>query len=365
MLTNDEKYRYSRHILLNEVGEAGQLKLKQAKILVIGAGGLGCPILQYLVAAGVGTIGVVDYDVVEESNLQRQILFTVNDIGKNKAQVAKEKLIKNNPHIIIKAYSDKLNPKNALNIFQDYDIVVDGTDNFSTRYLINDACVISNKPLVYGAIYKFQGQVAVFNYNNGPTYRCLFPEPPQSNIPNCSEIGVLGVLPGVIGALQASEVIKLILGLGNLLSGKILINNILDSSTSVLTLKRNEQQVNYALSLKDGFEDVDYEFICSIQDAYHNINIDQFKTLINKKEYIVLDVRDEWELPRLDEFHPIVAPINDIDDYVENIPKDKKVIVICQKGGRSKLAINKLKNDYGYNNLINLSEGIINWKKNE
>jgi len=215
-----EKNRYSRHILLDKVGLAGQEKLKSAKVLVIGAGGLGCPILQYLTAAGVGTIGIIDFDVVDETNLQRQILFNVDDVGKSKAQCAQVHLSKQNPFVNFQVYNERINTQNALELFNQYDIIVDGTDNFSTRYLVNDSCVIANKPLVYGAIFKFEGQVAVFNYNNGPTYRCLFPEPPKAgSVPNCSDVGVMGVLPGLIGTQQANETIKIILQIGEVLSG--------------------------------------------------------------------------------------------------------------------------------------------------
>ena len=220
--------RYARQIALNEVGESGQQKLLNAKVLVIGAGGLGCPALQYLAAAGVGTIGIVDGDTVDESNLQRQILYTTSDLGSLKVEVAKERLNALNPAVSITIYPENLHAENAMEIIQDYDLVMDGTDNLAARYLVNDACVKLNKPFVYGAIHKFEGQVSVFNFNGGPTYRCLFPENPQQNqIPNCEELGVLGVLPGVIGTLQATEINKLILVVVEPLSGKLKINNIL------------------------------------------------------------------------------------------------------------------------------------------
>ena len=243
-LTDIEKNRYSRHILLDKIGLEGQEKLKGAKVLVIGAGGLGCPVLQYLTAAGVGTIGIIDFDIVDETNLQRQILFTVNDVGVNKAEAAENRLRQLNPYVRFNIYPERLTTKNALNLFSEYDIIVDGTDNFSTRYLVNDACVITGKPLVYGAIYKFEGQVAVFNFNGGPSYRCLFPEPPKSgSVPNCSEVGVIGVLPGLIGTQQANEVIKLILEIGEPLSGKLLTYNSLDNSFFTLKVNRSEEQI--------------------------------------------------------------------------------------------------------------------------
>ena len=210
--------------MLSEIGITGQKKLKDSKVLVIGAGGLGCPVLQYITAAGVGSIGIIDFDVVDVSNLQRQILYSTNDIGANKAAAAKERLNALNPLINIIAYEYKLSNKNALELFSQYDIIVDGSDNFSTRYLVNDACVLTEKPLVYGAIHKFEGQVTVFNFEQGPSYRCLFPEAPSpDSAPNCSETGVLGVLPGIIGVYQANEVLKIILGIGESLSGKLLL----------------------------------------------------------------------------------------------------------------------------------------------
>ncbi|MDP1744961.1 MAG: HesA/MoeB/ThiF family protein, partial [Bacteroidota bacterium] len=220
MLNKEEIARYSRHLLLPEIGMAGQEKIKSAKILVIGAGGLGCPALQYLTAMGIGEIGIVDFDKVEESNLQRQILYSIEDIGKLKTEAAVSKLSKQNPFVKFNSYSVRLENKNAIELFSKYDLIIDGTDNFATRYLVNDACIILNKPLIYGSIYKFEGQVSVLNYTDssgqsGPTYRCLFPTPPLSgSIPNCSEIGVLGVLPGIIGTLQATEAIKIISGIG-------------------------------------------------------------------------------------------------------------------------------------------------------
>jgi adenylyltransferase/sulfurtransferase len=228
-LSKAEQQQYNRHLILDEIGELGQLKLKKAKVLVIGAGGLGCPILQYLSAAGVGTIGVVDDDTIEKSNLQRQVLYSHDDIGDFKAEVAANKLAGLNPYVNFEIYLQRLNKEIAVELFLKYDVIVDGSDNFPTRYLVNDAAILTNKPVVFGSIFKFEGQVSVFNYNNGPSYRCLYPNPPKSeDVPNCSEIGVLGVLPGIIGALQANEVLKLVLGIGEILSGKLLTYNALN-----------------------------------------------------------------------------------------------------------------------------------------
>ena len=238
MLSAKETDQYQRHLSLPGFGVKAQLKLKKSSVLVIGAGGLGCPVLQYLAAAGVGKIGIVDDDLVDISNLQRQVLFNHDDIGYSKAKVAKLKLSLLNPNIEIIDYPNRFNSSNAENLLRGFDLVVDGTDNFSSRYLINDACVICNKILVYGAIFQFEGQVSVFNFNNGPTYRCLFPSPPASKaLPSCSETGVLGVLPGIVGNLQALEVIKVITGIGDPLSGRVLLYDALNQQTRMLKLK--------------------------------------------------------------------------------------------------------------------------------
>lgn len=360
MLTNNEKNRYSRHILLDKVGEIGQQKLKAAKVLVIGAGGLGCPVLQYLTAAGVGTIGVIDFDVVDETNLQRQILFTINDIGKNKAITAKERLEQLNPYVKFEIYPEKLTPKNALEIFKHYDIVVDGTDNFSTRYLVNDACVITNKPLVYGAIYKFEGQVSVFNYQGSPTYRCLFPEPPKAgSVPNCSDVGVIGVLPGLIGTQQANEVLKIILEIGTPLSGKLLIFDALQSSSIAINVKRSEEQIEKVLARKNDFENNNYDLFCGIKPILEKdeISSTELKELMQHETLQLLDVREEWEQPKIENYEVLNIPLQKIPFSLEQIYKTKKTVVICQHGVRSLKAIEFLKNN-GYTNLINLTGGM-------
>src|ERR1035437_3341330 len=254
-LNTEEIKRYARHLILPEIGIEGQEKLKQAKVLVVGAGGLGCPVLQYLAAAGVGTIGMVDDDVVDETNLQRQSLFSNEDIGRKKAEVAKEKLSKLNPHIILTSDPLHLTSANALEIISHYDLVIDGSDNFPTRYLVNDACVMLNKPLVFGSIFKFEGQVSVFNYKNGPTYRCLFPEPPVDS-PNCAEIGVLGVLPGIVGTIMANEALKIILCIGEVLSGKLFVLDALNFQTQVISFEKNPEN----LKIKSL---IDYEELCA------------------------------------------------------------------------------------------------------
>jgi len=260
VLTKQEFQRYSRHIIIPEIGIIGQEKIKNSKVLVIGAGGLGCPVGQYLAAAGVGTIGIVDFDEVDESNLQRQILFTPEDIGKSKAEVAAQKLKKQNPNLQFTIYNLQFTSANSLDIIKNYDIIVDGSDNFPTRYLVNDSCVILGKPLVSGSVFKFQGQVSVFNYKNGPTYRCLFPEPPNSDdVPNCTEIGVLGVLSGIIGTIMANETLKIILEIGKVLSGKLLVMDTLSLTMQTLSFRRNPKNLN----IKNL---IDYQVFCSSND---------------------------------------------------------------------------------------------------
>mgnify|MGYP005992294901 CR=1 FL=1 len=354
-LTTEEKYRYSRHLLLKEVGLEGQEKLKEAKVLVVGAGGLGCPVLLYLAAAGVGTIGVIDFDTVDASNLQRQILFSTDDVGRSKAKVAKEKLNANNSFIEVIAFNEELTNENALEIFSQFDIIVDGTDNFYTRYMVNDACLITNKPLVYGAIHKFEGQVSVFNYQEGPTYRCLFPTPPKAgSISSCSEVGVVGVLPGIIGTQQANEVIKIILGIGKVLSGKLLICNALESSFMEIKINKTVIEVLN----KEEFSKFDYQVYCN--DLMVMGNSITLPELINlSPDVFVVDVRREWEQPKLENKQVLYAPLQEIDGYIHEIPADKEVYVICQHGVRSKVAIEYLEKEYNFTNLINIEGGML------
>ena len=360
-LSEKEKYRYSRHLQLEKIGEQGQEMLKAAKVLVIGAGGLGCPVLQYLTAAGVGTIGLIDFDEVDETNLQRQVLFSVSDVGINKAIAAKNRLEQLNPYINFQVYPEKLTTQNALKLFQSFDVIVDGTDNFSTRYLVNDACVLTNKPLVYGAIYKFEGQISVFNYQNGPTYRCLFPEPPEAGaVPNCSDIGVIGVLPGLIGTQQANEVIKLILKLGTPLSGKLVIYDALNATQFSVDIERNEEQVEKIKQLD--FKNYDYDYFCGIKtrNPMNEISAQALKELITKEEVQVIDVREPHETPKIESLNAINIPLQTLPSHLDKIAKDKKVIIHCQHGVRSLHAIDFLKQQ-GYTNLYNLTGGIVTW----
>lgn len=367
IFSKEELSRYSRHLIIPEFNIEGQRKLKAAKVLVVGTGGLGAPLLQYLAAAGVGTIGVLDFDVVEDSNLQRQVLFSTSDIGKPKVQAAKERLEGLNPYINIITHNVLLSSQNALEIVKDYDLVADGTDNFPTRYLVNDACVLSGKPNVYASIYRFDGQVSVFNYTDkdgvvGPNYRDLFPSPPPPGlVPSCAEGGVLGVLPGIIGSLQANEVIKVITGVGEPLVGRLFLFDAMNFETRTVKVYRDE---NNPVNGKNPTvtELIDYQEFCGFnmkqQDDIKSISVTEFLELQNSDEpFQLIDVREdfEYEISNIEGIH---IPLADVEDEVDQIVSDKKVVVHCKAGGRSKKAIQLLEKDFGFTNLYNLTGGI-------
>ncbi len=344
--------RYNRHIILSEIGQKGQDKISTAKVLVIGAGGLGCPILQYLAAAGIGNIGVIDFDVVDISNLQRQILYGTSTLGKNKAEAAKARLEDLNNDISIKAYPEKLTHKNALNLFEAYDIIVDGSDNFETRYLVSDACIIANKPLVFGAIYKFEGQVSVFNYKNGPSYRCLFPEAPEKGtVPNCSEIGVLGVLPGIIGTMQANEVLKIILELGNTLSGKLFCYNALTLENTTLKIKRSEIAIKSVLKDKENFHLKAINLNCEVEIISISI-----ENVLSEKNIQFIDVRETHEQPKIDYLPVTYIPLSQLENQLDQIDITKKKAIFCQSGMRSKRAVDILL-EHNILNCFSIVEG--------
>ena len=348
-LTNQEQHHYNRHIILDEIGESGQLKLKQAKVLVIGAGGLGCPILQYLTAAGVGTLGIIDHDVVDQSNLQRQVLYSYNSIGKYKAEVAATTLSDLNPNIEFEVYLQKLTKDIALELFSRYDIIVDGSDNFPTRYLVNDAAVLTNRPVVFGSIFKFEGQVSVFNWNNGPTYRCLYPKAPKpDSVPNCSETGVVGVLPGIIGALQANEVIKLICEIGDVLCGKLLTFDALSMRQMVLNYSKNDTLNITAL------ED-DYEELCGLPKLDFDLTFSEIEAKLS--DYNLLDVREDWEHAQYNIGGQHI-PLGDLQSRFKEVKQDKSLVVYCKAGVRSKMAIDILKAKGASCALINLKGGV-------
>lgn len=372
--TSQELARYSRHVTIPEFGRAGQEKLKQSKVLVVGTGGLGAPVLQYLVAAGVGHIGIVDFDKVEDSNLQRQVLFTTEDVGQPKARVAKDKLQKLNPHVEITLHETRLTSDNAMDIIKNYDIVADGTDNFPTRYLVNDACVLLDKPNVYASIFQFEGQASVFNYkdengNVGPNYRDLYPSPPPPGlVPSCAEGGVLGVLPGIVGSIQANEVIKVLTGIGQPLVGRFFIFDALNFETRTLNIERDEDN---PLNGKNPTQTelIDYEEFCGIpqqaeaeandQAEIKEVTPEELESWHNKGEDVqVIDVREPYEY-EIANINGELIPLNQISENADRIAKDKKVVVHCRSGKRSADAIKTLQHNYGYNNLYNLKGGIL------
>lgn len=360
MLTGEESAYYSRQILIDEIGQAGQQKLSDAKVLVIGAGGLGCPVLQYISAAGVGNIGVVDGDTVDISNLHRQILFNIDAIGKNKAIEAVEVLEKHNPFVRFIAYSFNLSAENAVELFSEYDVVVDCSDNYETRFLVNDACVLLNKPLVYGSIYRFEGQVSVFNYQNGPTYRCLYPElPTQESTTNCSMSGVIGILPGIIGLLQANEVLKLITGFGEVLSGKILVFNAQKNTFDSYELFRNSELKYDTLLQNNSLHAANYKRSCSV-DNDEQIYIDHTTLLESAEtgEYLILDVRDIEESPVFIADGVLQIPLKELKSKLGEIPVSRKIAVICKSGFRSGKAIELLQQELNLKELKNLENGI-------
>lgn len=369
----EEYARYNRHIIIPEFGLAGQQKLKAAKVLVIGSGGLGSPLLLYLAAAGVGTIGIVDFDVVDDSNLQRQVLFGVTEVGKPKVEAAKQRLQGLNPHINIITYNTQLTSQNALELVGAYDVVADGTDNFPTRYLVNDASVLMDKPNVYASIFQFEGQVSVFNYVNakgerGPNYRDLYPTPPPPGlVPNCAEGGVLGVLPGIIGCLQANEVIKVITGVGDTLSGRFFAFDALTFETRVFNISRNE---NNPLNGKNPSitKLIDYEQFCgmkAVEKPIKEISVDEFESWKNAgTDMQVIDVREPAEYDEVNMGAELI-PLGTVADNASRIDKNKKVVVHCKMGGRSAKAIRELEEKFGFNNLYNLKGGITAWLQKE
>lgn len=342
--------RYSRQVILPEFGLGKQEELKGASVLIIGAGGLGSPVILYLAAAGIGKIGIIEGDKVDISNLQRQILFKSDDIGQLKGLVALSEIKKLNPEIEVSVITEYLVKENALDVIQLYDVIVDGSDNFSTRYLVNDACVILNKPFVYGAIYKFEGQLSVFNFNNGPTYRCLFPEIPDSkDVPNCSEIGVLGVLPGVVGVLMATEVIKIITGLGEVLSGWLLTYDALTASFSKFGITKSypDQEIkqlgNYIIDCSSS-QSIENR-ILSIADIENGV--------LDSRVIQLIDVREPEEFNATN-IASINLPLSKIlvGDFV--LPKDKSIVFFCKTGKRSSQAMNFLVSR-GFQNVFSLS----------
>jgi sulfur-carrier protein adenylyltransferase/sulfurtransferase len=368
-MNKEQSYqRYQRQIQLKEFGIEGQQKLLDAKVLVIGAGGLGCPVLQYLAAAGVGTIGIADDDVIELSNLQRQPLYAANETGLSKAITAKEKLRQLNPEINIIAYDERLTAANTLSIIEKYDVVIDGTDNFATRYMINDACVILNKPLVFGAISKFEGQVAIFNCkqnNIAVNYRDLFPNPPKDGeVPGCAETGVLGVLPGIIGTMMANETIKLIAGIGKPLINRMFTYNALTNQSYEAGLNVNTESASLIPKSAAVFMQTDYAWLCATESSLQfEIDAEKFDSIIAATEVDIIDVRELDEAPAVTEFTFTQVPLSQLKENVSKI-KRGTVICFCQSGKRSLQASQLLFDSFGKTkNIYSLRGGIPAWKK--
>jgi len=368
--SREELARYDRHIIIPEFGLEAQKKLKAAKVLVIGSGGLGSPVLLYLAAAGVGTIGIVDFDVVDDSNLQRQVLFGVNEVGQLKAEAARDRLEALNPYIDIVVHNARLSSENALGIIRQYDVVADGTDNFPTRYLVNDACVLLDKPNIYASIFQFEGQVSVFNYKNekgevGPNYRDLYPTPPPPGlVPSCAEGGVLGVLPGIIGSLQALEVIKVITGVGELLNGRFYIFDALNFESRTFKIKRNPGNplngTNPTIT-----QLIDYEQFCGLKDdaktTVKEVTAQELYDLeVSGEPFQLIDVREPHEYDIVNIGAELI-PLGTVSANADRIARDKKVIIHCKVGGRSAKAIQELQDKFGFDNLYNLKGGILSY----
>jgi molybdopterin/thiamine biosynthesis adenylyltransferase/rhodanese-related sulfurtransferase len=353
-----ERQRYRRHLQLAEIGEAGQQRLRQARVLVIGAGGLGCPILQYLAAAGVGTLGLADADQVELTNLPRQILYGPDDVGQPKVEAAARALRRLNDLNTYELHKVRVSPDNVRALVASYDVVVDGSDNFPTRYLLNDACVSLSKPLVSGAIYKFEGQVSVFNYEGGPTYRCLFPEPPTAaEAPDCNTTGVLNVLPGLIGTVQATEALKVVLGLGDVLSGRLWVLDTLSFQSRTLRFKRDPEQ---SLINLDTAAPADYfDASCAPGVApTPSLSAEELQQqLASAAPPLLLDVRGRLEYQRRHLPGALLLPLPELAARVAEVPRTRPVVVYCQSGVRSAQAVVQLQS-LGYDNVLTLSGGL-------
>jgi|HubBroStandDraft_5_1064220.scaffolds.fasta_scaffold24637_2 adenylyltransferase/sulfurtransferase len=373
-LTNDELGRYSRHLILPEVGMEGQQRLKAAKVLCVGTGGLGSPLALYLAAAGIGTLGLVDFDTVDSSNLQRQIIHSTKDIGRKKIDSAQEKLNALNPALNVVKHDTMLSSANALEIFAQYDIIADGTDNFQTRYLVNDACVLLNKPNAYGSIFRFEGQASVFATEEGPCYRCLYPEPPPPGlVPSCAEGGVLGILPGIVGVIQATEVIKLILGKGEPLIGRLLLVDALTMRFRELKLRKNPDcpacGTNPTVTAL-----IDYNQFCGIapepaqaaqvKNGIPQISVRELKHRLDKKEtnndnFLLLDVREPYEF-QIAQIGGKLIPQNDVPNRLSELNPEQEILVHCRSGARSQKIAELLKAN-GFQKVSNVAGGILAW----
>jgi sulfur-carrier protein adenylyltransferase/sulfurtransferase len=373
-LTNDDLGRYSRHLILPEVGMEGQQRLKAAKVLCVGTGGLGSPLALYLAAAGIGTLGLIDFDVVDSSNLQRQIIHSTKDIGRKKVDSAQEKLNALNPGLNVVKHDTMLTSANALEIFAQYDIIADGTDNFQTRYLVNDACVLLNKPNAYGSIFRFEGQASIFATEEGPCYRCLYPEPPPPGlVPSCAEGGVLGILPGIVGVIQATEVIKLILGKGEPLIGRLLLVDALTMRFRELKLRKNPDcpvcGTNPTVT-----QLIDYNQFCgiapepehaaSVKNGIPQITVKELKARLDGKEarkdnFLLLDVREPYEF-QIAQIGGKLIPQNDVPSRIGELDPAQEIIIHCRSGVRSQKIAEMLQAN-GFQKVSNLAGGILAW----
>ena len=374
VFSKEEFSRYSRHFILPEINVAGQEKMKNAKVLVVGAGGLGSPVLLYLAAAGIGTLGIVDFDTIDKTNLQRQVLFSTLDEGQPKAVQAKARIQELNPHVNVVLHQVKIDSGNALDIINDYDVIVDGTDNFPTRYLMNDACVLTGKPLVFGSIFRFEGQLSVFNFkyadgSYSANYRDVFPEPPApGEVPNCAEGGVLGVLPGIIGCFQANEVIKIVCGIGEVLAGKMLLLDTLSLLTRTIKIRKQpDNPISGENPTIHGL--IDYEEFCNIKAPTHQkevkvdeIDVFELEKLLSsdKESFRLIDVREPYEY-EICNLGGELVPLNDIGNWNIDFQGKDRVVVHCRTGVRSAKAILKLKEKYRDIQFYNLKGGILEW----
>jgi adenylyltransferase/sulfurtransferase len=367
-LSNDEIARYSRHLILPEVGMDGQLKLKRAKVAMVGAGGLGAPLGLYLAAAGVGRIGIVDFDVVDASNLQRQVIHGTHDIGRKKLDSAADRMRDINPHIEIEKFETGLSSENALDVLRDYDLVVDGTDNFPTRYLVNDACVLLGKPNVYGSIFRFEGQATVFAYEDGPCYRCLYPEPPPPGlVPSCAEGGVLGILPGVIGLIQATEAVKIVLGIGETLKGRLLLYDALGMRFRELKLRR-DPDCPVCGDHPTVTKLIDYHEFCGVrpmssQPATDSGAVDVMEVkrkLDSGDDFVLVDVREphEYQIARIPGARLI--PLGELPKHLSELDRNGEIVMHCKSGARSQQAVDLLKRN-GFQHACNMTGGITAW----
>ena len=369
-LTNEEVLRYSRHLILPDVGLDGQRKLKAGRILLIGAGGLGSPLALYLAAAGVGTLGLVDFDVVDVSNLQRQVLHGTKDVGRPKLDSARDRIHDINPHVHVEAYETRLTSENALDIIRDYDVVIDGTDNFATRYLTNDACVLLGKPNVYGSIFRFEGQASVFALEEGPCYRCLFPEPPPPGmVPSCAEGGVLGVLPGLVGTIQATEGIKLLLGVGEPLVGRLLLIDALSMRFRTVRLRKDPNCP--ACGTHAITELIDYDQFCGVGGGSETsvasandtpeITPAELAARLRRGDSIdLIDVREPYELNIARIPNVRLIPLGTLGDAIPTLDPERETVVICRTGARSGRAVQQLR-AAGFQRVYNLVGGIHRW----